>query len=575
MTDFAATRARFDLPEGLTYLDGNSLGPLPRGVAGRVARAIRGEWGTMLIGGWNEAGWMAMPARVGDRIAPLIGAPAGTVVMGDTLSIKVFQALAAALDMREGRRVILSDTGNFPTDLYMAEGLIRALGRGHELRVVAPEEVEGAITEEVAALLLTEVDYRTGRLHDMAALTARAHEAGALAIWDLAHSAGALPVRLAACGADFAVGCTYKYLNGGPGAPAFIFVAERHAERARPALSGWLGHEAPFAFEPRYRPGRGIERMRVGTPPILQLAALDAALDVWEGVVHGRPARPLDRAFPAAHRRRPRRLPRPRPRLPARSRPPRQPGQLPPPRGLRDRAGPDRPRRRRRLPRPRHPALRRHAALHRRARDRPRRGHARRGDGPCALGRARAPRPPRRDLTAHRWRAAARAPNSSASEGGSMPITITVNGAAREVDLPPEVPLLWALRDGLGLTGTKYGCGVAACGACTVHIGGQAVRSCQIALGDVVGAVTTIEGLGTPKAPAPIQAAWIRHQVAQCGYCQSGQIMQAAALLAETPDPTDAEITEAMAGVICRCGTYGRIRAAIRDAAGQTRQARR
>jgi len=284
VTDFTATRAMFHLPEGLVYLDGNSLGPLPRAARDRMAQAMQDEWGEMLITGWNRAGWMAQPRDIGDRIARLIGAEAGHVVLGDTLSIKVYQALAAALEMRPDRRVILSDSGNFPSDLYMAEGLIRALDRGHELRVVAPEEVAEAITDEVAVTLITEVDYRSGRLHDMADLTARAHAAGAVTIWDLAHSAGALPVDVAGAGADFAVGCTYKYLNGGPGAPAFIYVAPRHAGTAFPALSGWLGHDAPFAFEPAYRPGAGIERMRVGTPPVLAMAALDAALDVWNVV---------------------------------------------------------------------------------------------------------------------------------------------------------------------------------------------------------------------------------------------------------------------------------------------------
>jgi kynureninase len=284
MTDFAATRAFFHLPEGVIYLDGNSLGPLPKTAADRVARTITDEWGEMLIGGWNKAGWMAMPSRVGDRIARLIGAPAGTVVMGDTLSVKVYQALASALELRPDRKVILSDSGNFPSDLYMADGLVRTLAAGHELRIVAPEEIEDAITDEIAVLMLTEVDYRTGRRHDMGRLTARAHAAGALAVWDLAHSAGALPVDLEGTGADLAVGCTYKYLNGGPGAPAFIYVKQELADRVRPALSGWLGHEAPFAFDLDYRAGAGIERMRVGTPPILQLAALDAALDVWDHV---------------------------------------------------------------------------------------------------------------------------------------------------------------------------------------------------------------------------------------------------------------------------------------------------
>jgi kynureninase len=287
MTDFAATRALFDLPPGVIYLDGNSLGPLPRAAAARVADCVTQEWGQLLIRGWNQAGWMDMPARLGDRIGRLIGAAPGTVVLGDTLSVKVYQALAAALELRPGRRVILSDSGNFPSDLYMAEGLIRTLDAGHVLRTPAPEDVAEAIGDDVAVLMLTEVDYRTGRKHDMAALTARAHAAGALVIWDLAHSAGALPVDLTGCDADFAVGCTYKYLNSGPGGPAFIYVAPRLADQVRPALSGWLGHEAPFAFDRDYRPGQGIERMRVGTPPVLQMAALSASMDIWDRVDMG------------------------------------------------------------------------------------------------------------------------------------------------------------------------------------------------------------------------------------------------------------------------------------------------
>ena len=284
MTDFTKTRALFHLPDGVIYLDGNSLGPLPRAAHERLAHLLSEEWGEMLIRAWNDAGWMEHPARLGDRIGRLIGAPAGTVVMGDTLSIKVYQAVAAALEMRPERRVVLSDHGNFPSDLYIVDGLLRSLGRGHELRLVAPEEVAGALDEHVAVLMLTEVDYRTGRKHGMARLTEAAHAAGALTVWDLAHSAGALPVDLSGAGADFAVGCTYKFLNAGPGAPAFIYVAPEHIDRVRPALSGWLGHESPFAFDLDYRSGPGIERMRVGTPPIIAFAALDAALDVWDEV---------------------------------------------------------------------------------------------------------------------------------------------------------------------------------------------------------------------------------------------------------------------------------------------------
>ncbi len=282
MTNFLATKAMFDLPEGKIYLDGNSLGAFPKAATKRMTQTLEQEWGELLITGWNKAGWMEQPTKIGDRIAKLIGAETGHVVMGDTLSIKVYQALASALEMRPDRKIILSDNGNFPTDLYMAEGLIHSLGLQHQLKTVDPTDVVNHITDDVAVVMLTQVDYRTGRLHDMKAITKQAHDAGALVIWDLAHSAGALPVHVAACNADFAVGCTYKYLNGGPGAPAFIYVAPRHADTVRPALSGWLGHAAPFAFDLNYTAGNGIERMRVGTPPILQLAALESALDVWD-----------------------------------------------------------------------------------------------------------------------------------------------------------------------------------------------------------------------------------------------------------------------------------------------------
>jgi len=282
MTDFAATKAMFELPDGVIYLDGNSLGPLPRAATARVGAMIQDEWGQMLITGWNKAGWMQKSKDLGDRVGRLIGAEPGHVIMGDTLSIKVYQAVASALELNPGRKVVLSDNGNFPSDLYMADGLLKSLGTDYELRVVDPEAVEENITDEIAVLMITEVDYRTGRKHDMKALTEKAHSNGVLTVWDLAHSAGAVPVDLAGCRADFAVGCTYKYLNGGPGAPAFIYVSPRHAETARPALSGWLGHEAPFAFDLDYRPGHGIDRMRVGTPPVIQLTALETAMDIWD-----------------------------------------------------------------------------------------------------------------------------------------------------------------------------------------------------------------------------------------------------------------------------------------------------
>ena len=284
MTDFQWTKSQFYVPEGMTYLDGNSLGPLPLNAKDRVGASMIDQWGEMLVTGWNKAGWMDMPRRVGDRIAQILGAASGSIVMGDTLSIKVYQALSSALDMRPDRRVILSDTGNFPSDLYMAEGLIKSLDRDYELRVVAPEDVYDAIDNDVAVTLITEIDYRTGRRHDMQAITERAHACGAITVWDLAHSAGAVDVDLAGANVDFAIGCTYKYLNGGPGAPAFIYVRPDLADVVRPALSGWLGHAAPFDFELNYRAGDGIDRLRVGTPPILGLIALDAALDVWDHV---------------------------------------------------------------------------------------------------------------------------------------------------------------------------------------------------------------------------------------------------------------------------------------------------
>lgn len=274
----------FDIPEGVIYLDGNSLGVLPKGVAERVAEVVTKEWGGQLIRAWNSAGWMDLPRLVGDRIAALIGAPEGSVATGDTLSIKVYQALDAALKMRPDRRIILSDTGNFPSDLYMAQGLIGTIGKAYELRTVAPEEVLSAISEDVAVVILTHVDYRSGRVHDMSGVTQAAHAAGAVMLWDLAHSAGAMDLDIAGSQAEFAVGCSYKYLNGGPGAPAFIYARPDIVMDIDPALSGWLGHDAPFAMELGYRPAMSTERLRVGTPPILQLSALDAALAVWDGV---------------------------------------------------------------------------------------------------------------------------------------------------------------------------------------------------------------------------------------------------------------------------------------------------
>jgi kynureninase len=274
----------FEMPAGIVYLDGNSLGPLAKGTVERATDVMRNEWAQQLIRAWNTAGWMALPLRVGNRIARLIGAPENSVVTGDTLSIKVYQALAAALKLNAGRSVVLSDTGNFPSDLYMAKGLISTISGKQKLRLAEPHQIAEAIGPDVAVVMLTHVDYRTGRMHDMEKISALARDAGAIMLWDLAHSAGAVPIDITACGAEFAVGCTYKYLNGGPGAPAFIYARPDITARAQPALSGWLGHDDPFAMELDYRPASDIERMRVGTPPIIQLAILDEALRVWDNV---------------------------------------------------------------------------------------------------------------------------------------------------------------------------------------------------------------------------------------------------------------------------------------------------
>ncbi|MCC6720383.1 MAG: kynureninase [Acetobacteraceae bacterium] len=276
----APLRDLFALPDGVIYLDGNSLGALPRATPARVAQVVREEWGSGLIRSWNDAGWMAAPARVGDKIAQLVGAAPGSVMVADSTSVNLFKLLGAALAARPDRRAILSERGNFPTDLYIAEGLAALLDRGHQLRLAEPDAIAAALDPDVAVLMLTHVNYHTGALHDMAALTRAAHAQGALVLWDLAHSAGAVPVDLAGCDADLAVGCGYKFLNGGPGAPAFLYVAPRLHEALRLPLTGWLGHAAPFAFEPGYRPAPGIARALVGTPPMLSLAALEVGVDI-------------------------------------------------------------------------------------------------------------------------------------------------------------------------------------------------------------------------------------------------------------------------------------------------------
>ena len=288
----AAHRRAFSLPEGVIYLDGNSLGALPLSTSARVREVIEREWGEGLIRSWNTARWTDLPRRVGAKIARLIGAKAHEVICADSTSINLFKVLAAALHLQAARpqvslaerRMILSERGNFPTDLYVAQGLTQLLGDRHELRLVDADEVHGAIDETVAVVFLTQVNFKSGAMHDLVVLTRRAHEAGALVVWDLAHSAGAVPVDLTAAQADFAVGCGYKYLNGGPGAPAFVYAAERHLEALAGAtyaqpLAGWFGHRTPFEFVTDYAPAATIDRFAVGTPSIIALAALDAGVD--------------------------------------------------------------------------------------------------------------------------------------------------------------------------------------------------------------------------------------------------------------------------------------------------------
>ncbi|MBL8312472.1 MAG: kynureninase [Rubrivivax sp.] len=277
----APLRQQFDLPEDLIYLDGNSLGALPRATAARVQQVVTQEWGQGLIRSWNSAGWMDLPRRVGDKIARLVGAGPGELVVADSTSVNLYKALSAALTIAQAgsprRHVILSERSNFPTDLYIAQSL--AAERGCELVLADAEALAARLDDRTAVLLLTHVNYRSGRLHDMAALSAAARAAGALTVWDLAHSAGALPLALTEDGADFAVGCGYKYLNGDPGAPAFVWVRPCHVDRFEQPLAGWIGHAAPFEFTPGYRPAPGIARYQTGTPAILSLVALECGVD--------------------------------------------------------------------------------------------------------------------------------------------------------------------------------------------------------------------------------------------------------------------------------------------------------
>ncbi|MCH5674911.1 kynureninase [Streptomyces gilvus] len=283
--ELAAVRERFVLDE-VVYLDGNSLGALPAAVPGRVDDVVRRQWGSLRIRSWDESGWWTAPERIGDRIAPLVGAAAGQIVVGDSTSVNVFKALVGAVRLArpagESRDEIVVDATTFPTDGYIAESAARLTGC--TLRPVTPGQVPGVLSDRTAAVLLNHVDYRTGRLHDLPSLTAAVHAVGAVSVWDLCHSAGALPVGLDEHGVDLAVGCTYKYLNGGPGSPAYLYVRRDLQDRFDSPLPGWNSHAEPFGMRPDYEPAPGALRGRVGTPDILSMLALEAALDVWDGV---------------------------------------------------------------------------------------------------------------------------------------------------------------------------------------------------------------------------------------------------------------------------------------------------
>lgn len=279
----AQVRERFVLPDGVVYLDGNSLGALTFGARERIAESVDRQWGRDLIGSWNTHGWINLPSRVGARIARLIGAAADEVVAADSVSVNLFKLAAAGVSASGGRRIVVTEAGDFPTDLYILQGLVEAMP-DVELRVVQPGGLGAALDDRVAVVLLSHVHYRSGAVRDMAAMSAQVKACGALSLWDLSHSGGVLDVDLNRDGADLAAGCGYKYLNGGPGAPAYLFVARRHQERLRNPLSGWMGHARPFDFVDAYEPAAGIARWLCGTPPILSLAALDAALDAFDGL---------------------------------------------------------------------------------------------------------------------------------------------------------------------------------------------------------------------------------------------------------------------------------------------------
>ncbi len=284
MTNFAQFKDLFSIPKGTVYLCGNSLGPPLKSMTKEIKTFLEDEWAKELVKGWNSKGWFSQAKIIGNQISKIVGAPMNSIIVGDTLSTQVFQALTSALKLNSERKYILTDNGNFPADVYIAQGLLKLFKDKYEIKIVDPEKVIETIDEDVAVVMLTQVDYRTSRLHDMKKVTEIAHKFGALTVWDLAHSAGVLPISLENTKADFAVGCTYKYLNGGPGSPAFIYVAPKYINEVEPALFGWHGHKSPFDFSLNYEASMGIDKMRIGSPSIISFSALRHSLDIWEGI---------------------------------------------------------------------------------------------------------------------------------------------------------------------------------------------------------------------------------------------------------------------------------------------------
>lgn len=282
--DFKTTKSFFDLPENAIYLDGNSLGPPTKTTSKKVSKFIKNKWAKLLIKGWNQDNWIHKPKSLGNKIAKLIGAEKNSVIVGDTLSIKTYQALFAAIKLQPNRKVILTDSGNFPSDLYIAQGILTSIQSNYKLRTVKPDNILNSLSNDIAVLLLTEVDYRTGRKHDMKKITNKAKKFGIITVWDLAHSVGVMPIQLKKLSVDFAVGCTYKYLNGGPGSPAFLYVAPAHQNRIENPIKGWLGHSSPFSFKDQYKGAPGVDKMQIGTPPIIAFKALESSLTLFGNI---------------------------------------------------------------------------------------------------------------------------------------------------------------------------------------------------------------------------------------------------------------------------------------------------